>query len=177
MHQQLILDKIASVLSATDSTYDEKLVYKLDRASRIFVAGAGRSGLLCKNFAMRLLHSGYDVSVVGETVTPSINEGDLLIIISGSGETQQLAAFSKKAKDVGAELVLISSKSSSTIGDMADEVFAIGTPDQYSLTKGMPMGSVFELSTMIFLEAIVSYIIHEKGLTEEGMRAIHANME
>lgn len=177
MHQKLIIDKLSSVLDATDKGHDTRLTDMLDGARRIFVAGAGRSKLVGNFFAMRLVHAGYDVSVVGEIVTPSIKNGDLLIIISGSGETEQLIAFTKSAQKVGAKIVLISAKSSSTIGDMADAVFPVGTPEQYGKVVGMPMGTVFELSTLIFLEAIVSHIIHEKGIAEEVMRERHANLE
>ncbi len=177
MHQQLIINKISELLAATDKSYDEKLTSMLDQASRVFITGAGRSGLICRFFAMRLMHSGYDVSVVGEIVTPSIKSGDLLLIISGSGETEQLIAFTKKAKGLGASIVLISAKSDSTIGDLADEVFQIGTSEQYGKVKGMPMGTVFELSTLFFLEALISHVIHEKGIEEEEMRSRHANLE
>jgi 6-phospho 3-hexuloisomerase len=177
MHQQLIVDKISGILEATDSTYDEKLTAMLDKASRVFIAGAGRSKLVGNFFAMRLVHGGYDVSVVGEIVTPSIKKGDLLIIISGSGETEQLIAFTKKAKAIGADIMLISAKSGSTIGDLADGVFQIGSSEQYGKVKGMPMGTVFELSTLVFLEATVSHMIHEKGIEEEIMRERHANLE
>jgi 6-phospho-3-hexuloisomerase len=177
MHQQLILDKITSILEATDDSYDQKLVSLLDKASRIFVSGAGRSRLVGSFFAMRLMHSGYDVNLVGEIVTPSIRRGDLLIIISGSGETEQLLAFTKKAKEVGAEIILISAKSDSTIGDLADSVFQVGSSEMYGKVKGMPMGTVFELSTLVFLEAMISHVIHEKGIAEEEMRARHANLE
>jgi len=177
MHQQLIVEKISSILEATDDAYDVKLTEMLDGAKRIFVSGAGRSKLVGNFFAMRLVHGGYDVSVVGEIVTPSIKQGDLLIIISGSGETEQLIAFTKSAKKVGAKIVLISSKSESTIGDMADAVFQIGRSEQYGKVKGMPMGTVFELSTLLFLEALISHIIHEKGIPEEIMRERHANLE
>ena len=100
-----------------------------------------------------------------------------MIIISGSGETEQLIAFTKKAQSVGADIMLICSRAQSTIGDMADGVFHIGNDELYAKTKGMPMGTMFELSTLIFLESTVSHIIHEKGLTEEVMRATHANLE
>ena len=177
MHQQLIIDKISGILEATDDTYDAKLTELLDGAKRIYIAGAGRSKLVGNFFAMRLVHGGYDVSVVGEIVTPSIKNGDLLIIISGSGETEQLIAFTKSAKKVGAKIVLISAKSESTIGDMAEAVFQIGKNDQYGKVFGMPMGTVFELSTLLFLEATISHIIHEKGSPEEIMRERHANLE
>ncbi|MDD5321554.1 MAG: 3-hexulose-6-phosphate synthase [Methylococcales bacterium] len=176
-HQQLILDKLTSILNATEESYPEMLTHMLDKAKRIFISGAGRSGLVCRFFAMRLMHSGYDVSVVGEIVTPSIKRGDLLIVISGSGETEQLIAFTKKAREAGAEIVLITAKSSSTIGDMADAVLQIGKSDQYGKVAGMPMGTVFELSTLSFLEAMVSHLIHEKGIEEEVMRSRHANLE
>ncbi|MEQ1485419.1 bifunctional 3-hexulose-6-phosphate synthase/6-phospho-3-hexuloisomerase [Methyloglobulus sp.] len=176
-HRHMILDKISSILSATDDSYHAKLTDMLDGASRVFVAGAGRSGLVCKFFAMRLVHSGYDASVVGEVVTPSIKKGDLLVIISGSGETEQLIAFTKKARAEGARILLISSKASSTIGDMADAVFQIGRTEQYGKVVGMPMGTVFELSTLSFLESAISHIIHEKGIAEEVMRSRHANLE
>jgi 6-phospho-3-hexuloisomerase len=177
MHQQLVIDKITSILAATDDSYDAKLVQLLDNAKRIFIAGAGRSKLVGNFFAMRLVHSGYDVSVVGEIVTPSIKAGDLLIIISGSGETEQLIAFTKSARKVGANIILISAKDNSTIGDMADAVFQIGSAEQYGKVVGMPMGTVFELSTLLFLEATISHVIHEKGIPEEEMRSRHANLE
>lgn len=177
MHQQQILDKITSILEATEDSYDAKLTAMLDNAKRIFISGAGRSKLVGNFFAMRLVHSGYDVSVVGEIVTPSIKAGDLLIIISGSGETEQLIAFTNSAKKIGADIMLISSKASSTIGDLADGVFQIGSEEQYGKVPGMPMGTVFELSTLIFLEATVAHIIHDKGIAEEEMRERHANLE
>jgi 6-phospho-3-hexuloisomerase len=177
MHQQLILDKITGILEATEESYDEKLTAMLDEAGRIFIAGAGRSKLVGNFFAMRLVHGGYNVNVVGEIVTPSIQAGDLLIVISGSGETEQLVAFTKSAKKIGAKIMLISAQSKSTIGDMADGLFQIGKSELYGKVVGMPMGTVFELSTLVFLESTISHIIHEKGIPEEIMRSRHANLE
>ncbi len=173
----MIVDKITSILTATNDSYDEKLTAMLDNAKRIFISGAGRSKLVGNFFAMRLVHSGYDVSVVGEVVTPSIKAGDLLIVISGSGETEQLIAFTNSAKKIGADIMLISSKAESTIGNLADGVFQIGSSEQYGKVQGMPMGTVFELSTLIFLESTVAHIIQEKGIAEEKMRERHANLE
>ena len=176
-HRRLIIEKIGSILDATDQNYDQQLTAMVDQASRIFIAGAGRSALVARFFAMRLMHGGYNVFVVGEIVTPSLSKGDLFIVISGSGETETMIAFAKRAKELGGKLVLISSRTSSTLGDMSDTVIPIGQPDLYGKVVGMPMGTVFELSTLVFLEATVSHIIHEKGIAEEEMRARHANLE
>jgi 6-phospho 3-hexuloisomerase len=176
-NQKLVINKISEILDATDLAYAEQMTEMFDGARRIFISGAGRSKLVGNFLGMRLMHSGYDVSMVGEIVTPSIKEGDLLIIISGSGETEQLVAFTNKAKSVGAKIVLICSKAESTIGDLADGVFQIGKQDLYKTVKGMPMGTVFELSTLCFLESVVSHLIWEKEIPEEKMRERHANME
>ena len=176
-HQKLILDRLTTILSETDKSNAAKLMRLVDEAGRIFVGGAGRSGLVSRFFAMRLVHSGYNVNMVGEIVTPAIKAGDLLVLVSGSGGTETLLPFVKKAKSVGAKLVVISMKAKSAMADVADLTIQIGNDNSFPLTKGMPMGSQFELSTLIYLEAIIGDIIEAKGLTEEGMRAIHANLE
>ena len=176
-HQDLLLNKITEIVGSTDESYEARLISMCDDAKRIFITGAGRSKLVGNFLGMRLMHSGYTVYVQGEVSTPSIRQGDLLIVISGSGETAQLVSFTNKAKSEGANVVLVCSKSSSTIGALADQTIQIGTDSSYTATKGMPMGTMFELSTLIFLESIVSHLIHEKGIQEDKMKFRHANME
>ena len=175
--QKLIMDKISDVLAATDKSQAQKLKDLVDGAGRIFVAGAGRSGLVSRFFAMRLVHSGYQVNMVGEIVTPAIKSGDLFLVISGSGGTKTLLPTLETAKSKGAKIAVISMKSSSAMSDLADLTVQIGNDEVFALTKGMPMGTSFELSTLIYLESVIGEIIFDKYLTEEGMRAIHANLE
>lgn len=175
--QKLILDKLTSILSETDNSKAAELLKLVEGAGRTFIGGAGRSLLVSRFFAMRLVHAGYNVSMIGEVVTPAIKSGDLLLLVSGSGGTETLLPFVKKAKSVGAKLVVVSMKKSSAMADVADLVIQIGNDNSFPLTKGMPMGSQFELSTLVFLEAAIADLIFAKDLTEEGMRAIHANLE
>ena len=177
MYQKLILDKITSVLDVTAPGNDDKLMQLIAQAGRMFVTGAGRSGLVSRFFAMRLTHCGYKVSMVGEIVTPSIQAGDLFIVISGSGGTETLLPLVKKAKSMNAKVAVISMKDKSAMADMADLVVQVGKDESYGKLYEMPMGSVFELTTLVYLEAIIAKIMHAKGLTEDGMRAIHANLE
>lgn len=176
-HKELIVEKITTVLAHTDDVYDAQLTALLDKAPRIFVSGAGRSGLVARFFAIRLMHGGYEVYIVGEMVTPSIRKDDLFIVISGSGETETMISFTKRAKQVGAKIAAITAKPKSTIADMSDLVVQIGDPEDYQKVAAMPMGTTFELSTLLFLEGAIAHIIHEKGIPEEEMRKAHANLE
>jgi 6-phospho-3-hexuloisomerase len=169
-HQKLILDRLNTILSETDNSNAAKLIQLVDGAGRIFVGGAGRSGLVSRFFAMRLVHSGYQVSMVGEI-------GDLFVVISGSGGTETLMPLLKKAKSIGAKIAVISMKAKSAMADLADLNVQMGNDNSFPATKGMPMGAQFELSTLVFLEAVIADIIAAKGLTEEAMRAVHANLE
>jgi 6-phospho-3-hexuloisomerase len=176
-HQKLILGRLTTILSETDASSVAKLISLVNGAGRIFVGGAGRSGLVSRFFAMRLVHSGYNVNMVGEIVTPAIKAGDLLVLVSGSGGTETLLPFVKKAKSVGAKLAVISMKSKSAMAEVADLTVQIGNDNSFPLTQGMPMGSQFELTSLLYLESVISEIIFAKGLTEDSMRGLHANLE
>ena len=71
---------------------------------------------------MRLMQIGLDAYVVGETTTPSVEKGDLLIVASASGETGSVCMTAQSAKKQGADLIVISSAAESTLGK-------IQTPD------------------------------------------------
>ncbi len=49
-----------------DITKIEQVIEALQNAKSVFVLGAGRSGFVAKSFAMRLMHCGFNVYVVGE---------------------------------------------------------------------------------------------------------------
>ena len=74
-------------------------------ANNVFVTGAGRSGLAAKAFAMRLMHLGLSAYVVGETISPAIYEGDCILAISGSGETNTITSAAKISKNRGAKVL------------------------------------------------------------------------
>lgn len=179
MNQEVILNKLSTVLDDTDTEFTNTLISVIGEAEKIFISGAGRSGLVARFFAMRLMHCGYQVFMVGGIVTPSLVKEDLLLIISGSGSTETLLPLAKKAKAINAKVVLISMKRQSTIGELADIVLPIGNlnASSFNATDCMPMGTVFELSTLVFLESAIAQVIKQKGLSENTMRAQHANLE
>ena len=160
----------------------KELINALELAETIFVMGAGRSGFIAKAFAMRLMHLGYRVYVVGETVTPRISKNDLLISISGSGETTSVVNISKKAKDlIGSKLIAITGNDKSTLARMSDIVIVLKAKDKMikdeKLSDLAPLGTMFELTAMIFLDGLVAELMYLKKLTEKDLEARHAVLE
>ena len=80
---RLMASKIRAIANIISDKDVEKFISELLNAKRIYVMGAGRSGLVAKAFAMRLMHLGLQAFVVGETITPSMSKGDIMVIFSG----------------------------------------------------------------------------------------------
>lgn len=160
----------------------ELMINTIENSDSIFVIGAGRSGYIAKAFAMRLMHLGYTVYVVGEAVTPRIKRNDALIAISGSGETTSVVNISRKAKEmIGSSLIAITSRKDSTLAQMADVVVLIKgkikTEKDDALSQLAPLGTMFELTAMVFLDALVAELMYRKHLTEKDLEARHAVLE
>jgi len=178
-----MLAEIDRTLAHIDTGCLERAMRDLGDADRIFIAGAGRSGLVMRSFAIRLMHMGKQVFVVGENVTPGIGEGDLLVIGSGSGRTDSLVAFAQKAKSVGSRLLLFTISPESPIGKLADLVVLISAPSHKVLvemdhsTSMQPKGSLFEQSLFLVLDYLVIELMKRANLRSEDLFSRHANLE
>lgn len=178
----LILDELRRTLATPDHEQVERLIAAIMNARRIFVAGAGRSGLIMRGFAMRLMHLGFEVSVVGETVTPALTGSDLLLIGSGSGATASLVSHTETARRIGATLGVITIRADSPIGRLADVVLIIPAPSpkieqDAGNRSAQPLGSLFEQALLITLDALVLALMDKTGQQSEGMFTRHANLE
>ena len=178
-----ITDEISSCLADLDEDQLEALEKEIRASRRIFVAGAGRSLLMIKAVAMRLMHMGFDTYVAGETITPAIGEKDLLLIASGSGTTATLKVMAEKGKLAGAKLALITTNPDSPIGNLSDlyvQVKAATTKDiGNTVTSIQPGANTFEQSVLLIGDAIVLDIISGEKLDEknEELMKRHANLE
>ncbi|MDK2919941.1 MAG: 6-phospho-3-hexuloisomerase [Candidatus Petromonas sp.] len=117
---EAIMKELDNGISLIDAQESEEIIQAMNNAKRIFLAGSGRSGLVIRAFANRLMHLGNTVYVVGDITTPSIGEEDILFIGSGSGETAGLIVNAKKAKQLGATVILNTTNPQSTLGKLAD---------------------------------------------------------
>ncbi len=163
-----------SIQDIKDHDKLEKFISFIEKAHRIFLVGIGRSGLVAKAFAMRLMHLGYTAFVIGETTTPRIEDGDLLIAISGSGETGYVVAIAKKAKEIGAKVVAITSAENSKLSKLSDFSIILRNRFGREVRDLAPMGTLFEVTALIFLDGTVAEIMERKDLREEDLAKRHA---
>jgi 6-phospho-3-hexuloisomerase len=178
-----IVGEIDHCLRAVSPDDVEAAIEVIDQAPRVFVAGVGRSGLAVRAFAMRLMHLGKPVHVVGDVTTPGIREDDLLVIGSGSGSTDSLCVHARRAKGVGARILLVTIVPDSPIAGLADVLVRIPAPS--SKAKGaagtvdsrQPMGSLFEQSLFLLGDGVILALMQRNRQGSDEMFTRHANLE
>ncbi|AFV23832.1 MAG: 6-phospho-3-hexuloisomerase [Methanolobus sp.] len=180
------LERVAQEL---DDESIKQMLAALLKARRIFVLGAGRSGLVGRAFAMRLMHLGLSSHVVGETTTPAVSTEDAVVAISGSGQTRSVSDLGKVAKDIGATVIAITSNKDSKLGNLADVAVVLPgrTKDDVGgyLERHMrgeytyltPLGTSFETSASVFLDAVIAELIYITGASEADLKSRHTNIE
>jgi 6-phospho-3-hexuloisomerase len=134
----------------------EQLAEAIIRSRRLFLDGRGRSGLMMRAFAIRLTHLDIHCHVVGESTTPGLQPGDMLLVGSGSGETVTAILTAEKARDNGGTLAVITARPESALGRMADLTVVLPAPVReessvHPVETIQPMASLFEQSLLLLL--------------------------
>lgn len=171
---------------------------------RVFVAGAGRTGLAARALAMRLMQAGWTAHVAGDATTPALDAGDVLIVFSGSGKTAGPLGFAKTAARVGATLCLVTRAKDSPLAQRADLIVRLpteaaaaigdgkeaedgaverqgGAPSSDAPPHGLGepglLGGLFELAAWAWGDALVQALMRRRGIVADDLRRRHANLE
>lgn len=177
-----VLNEIKLTLSKITDDSIEGFSQKILDARRIFLFAMGRSGLVIKAFAMRLMHLGLDVHVVGEVTTPALGKEDILIVGSASGETSSVVINCKKAKELGTEVISITACEESSVANQSDKIILIPTttpkvPERNGIVSVQPMGNLFEQSMLIVTDIIVMNLMKKLNIDSSEMFKNHTNIE
>ncbi|MGB9176010.1 MAG: 6-phospho-3-hexuloisomerase [Methanoregula sp.] len=189
---RLMASKIREIANTISDEDTEKFIRELLDAKRVYVIGAGRSGLVAKAFTMRLMHLGLQAYVVGETITPALNKGDVIVIFSGSGRTKTVADLAETARDIGGRICLITSNADSRIGKIADSIVIIeqhrdavaDDAAEFEVRQMMgdhksfaPLGTLFETASMVYADAVISRMMEITKTDESALKNRHTNIE
>ena len=182
----LVRDEIADTAAKIDEQQMAGLAGHLGLAShlgqtgRVFVAGAGRSGLVLRMAAMRLMHLGMTVHVAGDTTTPAIASGDLLLVASGSGTTSGVVKSAETAAKAGARIAVFTTNADSPLAALADALVIIPAAqktDHGSNLSRQYSGSLFEQVLFLATEAVFQTLWDNADEEAEELWLRHANLE
>lgn len=172
--------RVVDALRSTSTSSLDDAGALLASAPRVFVLGAGRSGLALKMTAMRLMHLGFDVHVVGEVTSPAITAGDVLLVASGSGTTGAIVRAAETAHGVGASILALTTAPESPLGRLAAVTVVIpaaAKQDHAGQVSAQYSGGLFEQSVLLVGDAIFHALWQASGATAEQLWPRHANLE
>lgn len=180
-HIKTILQEMEAVLSKVKESQIEELVKAIPKKDKIVLVGAGRVGLAVRGFAMRLSHLGLRSHMIGDATVPAIGKEDLLLVASGSGETETIYRLVKIAKKNKAHVALITGNPDSRMGKLANLIVEVKAPSKVKAVKGLksvqPMTTLNEQSLAILFDALVLRLMDEMGETHDTMWGRHSNLE
>ncbi|GAA3624199.1 6-phospho-3-hexuloisomerase [Secundilactobacillus similis DSM 23365 = JCM 2765] len=174
-----VLGEINEVMGKVDEAQLSQAEALIQKDKRIFVLGAGRSGLMAKGFAMRLMHIGYTVFAIGETITPSVQAGDVLVAVSGSGKTASIVELAEKAKANGVTVVSVTSNAQSPLGQLGDATIVVpGATKAGDGVKSIQLlSTLFDQSVHVTLDILCLMLSRRDHVSNDSAAAEHSNME
>ncbi len=179
---QTVLAEHQRVFEAQDEAGLKAALDAIQAAGRIFVVGAGREGIAARSFAMRLMHLGKEVHWLWDDTTPGLQQGDLFIVVNGSGKIGHIDYLLDQAKLTGAQRLVITGSPGERTPREAEYVLFLpacvykGT-DARVVPSVQPMGNLFEQHLFLLFDIMVIMLGQSMGLTAAQMESRHRNIE
>ncbi len=174
--QKYIGERVTLALERVEPSIIARAVEILAHAPQIFVYGAGRSGIVGRAFAMRLVQAGLRAYVIGESVTPIVRTGDAVFILSGQGESSSSVQTANIVRREGAELIVLTARAGSKLAHAASLLIVLELPDDAERPRLAPLGTLFESASLRLTDGLIAELAAARGESEASMRRRHAIM-
>jgi D-arabinose 5-phosphate isomerase GutQ len=179
-------------INAFLTTIDEYIDINNDKV--IYFKGSGINDIISRVIAIRYGHlhkeSLRDLKVVYESHWRSRRPDDFAILLSGSGETEQMIKYARQAGDIGMKIFVITCFEDSTLArttkwykNHSGTLLIEGRPEKISyFNKSLyhitsQFFPQFELNTYLTLDALLANIAERNRITEEDMKKTHRDKE
>jgi 6-phospho-3-hexuloisomerase len=177
---EMAIDEIKAPLLKMDGDAVGRLADEALAARRIVIYAMGRELLSLRAFGMRLVHHGLDAHIAGDVTALPVTKGDLVIISAGPGDLAMAEAMAGLVRKSGARLAVITAQPQGTVPRMADSVYVIPAQtmaDDIGSVSILPMGTVYEIAMLIFVDLVAVQIRESTGQSLDDVRARHFNLE
>lgn len=161
-----------------DRTEFEKAVDMLASAERIAASGCGHSGIACRHFA----HLCCCIERPARFLSPSeavhgglgyICPGDVMMLASHGGETDELVPIAKICRAKGASVILVTEKPDSTLGRLSDIILRIAVTRECDRDNCQGTTS-FAVTSAVF-DALSTALIERLDYSSREFAVIHPN--
>jgi arabinose-5-phosphate isomerase len=178
-----VLQLEAAGLKAVESRLDESFARAVEAmreviqaGRKIIVTGIGKSGQIGAKIAATLSSTGAP-SVVLDAVNAShgdlgvVAQGDLVLILSYRGETEEVAVLMPTLKRLGTTIVALTGNPKSTLAREADIHIDVGVPREACPLNLAPTTS--STATLAVGDALAMVLLEARGFKKEDFATFH----
>lgn len=153
---------------AVNNTYEitdfkelEKAVQAINSARKIMLAGVGFSGIVARDLYFKLMELGKVASFENDShmqlsYLSTMNENDILFVISHSGKTLELFNLTKVAKNKGIKIITLTSVANNPIRELGDiRLSTVEMKSDFRATALSPRISQLTVIDMIYIKLML----------------------
>jgi arabinose-5-phosphate isomerase len=173
---RLEADAILGVIPKLDEGFERAVALLRGCTGRVIVTGMGKSGLIGRKIAATLASTGTPAYFLhpAEGVHGDLGmvaRGDVVVVLSNSGETDEVLAILPLLKRLGVPIVLLTGNPGSALARQCEVVLDVGVPEE-----ACPMNLAPTSSTTAALaagDALALVLLELRGLRPEDYAALH----
>lgn len=172
----LASDALARLRDGLDGRFSEAVDAMLATKGRVIVSGMGKSGHVARKIAATLASTGTPAHYVhpGEASHGDlgmVTRGDCLLVLSNSGENQELGDIIAHGRRINTPLIAITSRAESTLAKAATILLTLAPAEE-----ACPMGMAPTTSSTMMIalgDALAVALMERRGFTKDKYRELH----
>ena len=167
---------ILALVSRLDGRFDRAVELLLRCDGRVIVTGMGKSGIICRKIAATLSSTGTSATFLhpAEAIHGDlgvVRDGDVVLALSHSGETEELLRLLESIKRIGACLIAMTGHPRSTLARAADVTLDCGIAEEACPLNLVPTAST--TAALAMGDALAMTLLVRKGFREEDFASLH----
>lgn len=169
-------EALAMLAGALGSSFSDAVGLLLRAEGRVIVSGMGKSGHIARKVAATFASTGTPAHFVHPAEASHgdlgmVARGDVLIVLSNSGETPELADILAHAKRFGIPLIGVAGRAGSTLLRQADVAILLPDAPEACDTGIVPTTST--TMTLALGDALAIALMEHRAFTPEHFRMFH----
>jgi arabinose-5-phosphate isomerase len=169
-------EAVESLAARLDENFAKAVLMILECPGRVVVTGMGKSGLICQKMAATMASTGTPAIFLhpAEGVHGDLGmlmKGDLVVAVSNSGETEEIARILPVIKRMGLPLIAMAGSPGSTLGRAGDVFLDISIKEEACPLQLAPTAST--TVTLAMGDALAVALLLQRGFREEDFALYH----
>ncbi|MCH7820288.1 MAG: KpsF/GutQ family sugar-phosphate isomerase [Candidatus Marinimicrobia bacterium] len=169
-------EAVAALSSRIDGTFVEAVELVFECKGRVIVTGVGKSGLVARKIAATLASTGTAAFFIHAAEglhgdLGVVREEDVILMVSKSGETNEITALIPQLKNIGVKLITITGTLDTSLTRVSDIVLDASVKEEACPHDLAPTAS--STAALVLGDALAVALLDRRGFTMEDFASIH----